>query len=166
MYEVDELDRVVELPDFPQSSVGAPLPIVLATEHAAVAGFLLEEGQHPRSVSEVDDDQTVAIVRFRGVKAHYFGMPNDEAFAGHPLASRGLGPYGAYLIEHSSWIRRLDKMQSVHPNHSPRFRSGLKHIVLSFHDSTFECVCSEYAMRIRRGSLREAEGDMLALVHC
>jgi len=33
MYEVDLKDRVVELEGVPQSSVGAPIPVVLAGEH-------------------------------------------------------------------------------------------------------------------------------------
>jgi hypothetical protein len=69
-----------------------------------------------------------------------FGSPNDEAFHGHPLAERGLGPYGAYRVEDSSWIRRLERMNSVHPRHDPERFRALTHCVLSFHDSTFECV--------------------------
>jgi hypothetical protein len=37
MYRVDERDRVTELRDFPQSSVGAPIPLVLADELLAHA---------------------------------------------------------------------------------------------------------------------------------
>ena len=57
-----------------------------------------------------------------------FGPPNDEAFSGHPLASRGLHPYGAFKIENSSWIRHLEKMNSVHPNHHPERYFKLQHV--------------------------------------
>jgi hypothetical protein len=33
MYEVDDQDTVVELSDVPQSSVGAPCPMLLVGEH-------------------------------------------------------------------------------------------------------------------------------------
>src|SRR5262245_63708733 len=70
----------------------------------------------------------------------YSRSPNDEAFAGHPLANRGLMPYGAFVIESSSWIRRLEQMNSAHPCHKPERFWARKHYVLTFHDSTFECV--------------------------
>ena len=53
-----------------------------------------------------------------------FGPPNDEAFDGHPLARRGLRPYGAFEVTHSSWIRQLEQMNSVHPHHSPPLFEG------------------------------------------
>jgi hypothetical protein len=45
--------------------------------------------------------------------AHTFGPSNDEAFSGHPLAARGLTPYGAFKIENSSWVRHLERMNSA-----------------------------------------------------
>lgn len=43
----------------------------------------------------------------------------DEAFRGHPLASRGLHPYAAFRVEDSSWVRRLECMNAVHDSHDP-----------------------------------------------
>ena len=51
-----------------------------------------------------------------------------------------LEPYGAFEIKHSSWIRQLERMNSVHPHHSPEPFEWLRHYVLSFRDTTFECV--------------------------
>jgi len=80
-----------------------------------------------------------------------FGPPNDEAFRGHPFASRGLHPYGAFRVEGSSWIRKLERMNRVHQAHEPeRFRT-LQHLVFAFHDSTFECVCEQFEVRTERG---------------
>ena len=39
MYEVDDKDKVVELENLPQSSVGAPIPMVLAGEHNLLLAF-------------------------------------------------------------------------------------------------------------------------------
>jgi hypothetical protein len=44
------------------------------------------------------------LLEFSGCYAHLFGPPNDEAFSGHPLASRGLQPYRITEVKHSSWI--------------------------------------------------------------
>jgi hypothetical protein len=102
MYEVDEKDRVVQLADLPQSSIGAPLPLVLADEHVVVMAYYLEErdpswdGTTVRIVDPISSDEPVAIVRFRRCRTHMFGPPNDEAFSGHPLAARGLSAYRAF----------------------------------------------------------------------
>ena len=42
MYSVDDRDQVIELHDVPQSSVGAPLPVVAASEHGVLLTYLLE----------------------------------------------------------------------------------------------------------------------------
>jgi len=93
------------------------------------------------------------LVEFSGYWSYMFGGPNDEAFHGHPLATRGLHPYGAFQIENSSWIRQLEKMNSVHPFHKPERFERLRHYVLSFHDSTFECVADGYIISMHEGSL-------------
>jgi hypothetical protein len=88
----------------------------------------------------------------------------DEAFAGHPLASRGLHPYGAFEVSHSSWIRRLEKMNSVHPRHRPEAFGKRRHLVFSFHDTTFECVCDGFEVRSARGSIESVVPEMLKLL--
>jgi hypothetical protein len=95
-----------------------------------------------------------------------FGPPNDEAFQGHPLASRGLEPYGTYQIENSSWIRKLERMNRVHPSHKPEAFSRLRHLVFAFHDSTFECICrnESFDVRTARGSIHGVIPTMIDLL--
>src|SRR5215510_14038401 len=125
MYSVDEKDRVVPIKDIPQSSVGAPIPIVLSDEFVTVVAFYLQntpddwDGTSIRIIGKETESETLALVRFFPCYASIFGPPNDEAFTGHPLENRGLRPYGAFIIENSSWIRRLEQMNSVHPCHKP-----------------------------------------------
>jgi hypothetical protein len=159
MYTVDQRDRVVELRDVPQSDVGAPCPLVLANEGKVVVVY------HRSNVPPGWDGTTVnvlgpnsagepaAIVRFDWVTASMFGPPNDEAFAGHPLASRGLRPYGAFEVLDSSWVRRLERMNSVHPQHRPEGYADRRHFVLTFHDSVFECVARSYECELALGPL-------------
>ncbi len=169
MYEVDDRDRVEEIEGIPQSSVGAPIPFILSDEHATAVAFYLEEtpegwdGGTPRAISPRSDEPW-AIVVFAGCYAHMFGPPNDEAFSGHPLASRGLGPYGAFVVENSSWIRGLARMNSVHPHHRPDSLKRYRHFVLSFHDTTFECVAVGYSVTLSRGPLNEALPEMHRLL--
>ncbi len=133
MYEVDEHDKVVMLEDLPQPDVGAPVPALVADESRVELAFIARS-------AEPSGDEFIAVARFVRPYAHMFGPPNDEAFEGHPLASRGLEPYGCYRVEHSSWIRRLERMNAVHPHHRAEGFANLTHYIFAFHDSTFECV--------------------------
>src|SRR5262245_55241111 len=121
MYEVDSLDEVVELTDAVRPDAGAPLPLVLADEGHLHLAYLASDpdpdwdGSYTTVVSPESEGLAVALVRFVRPSAHLFGPPNDEAFAGHPLAARGLHPYAAFEVRHSSWVRRLERMNAVHP---------------------------------------------------
>jgi hypothetical protein len=94
VYEVDSLDRVVELHDAPRPDIGAPLPLLLSDEHRLLLAYRVSEpdpewdGSYVTVVSQ-ESEGSVACVRFKGPSAHMFGPPNDEAFRGHPLANRG-----------------------------------------------------------------------------
>ena len=170
MYDVDQNDTVHELVGVPQSSVGAPLPVVLGDEHRVVVVYYLQgveatwNGKTVRVGRPIDEGELVAIVSFSSCYAHMFGPPNDEAFRGHPLASRGLRPYGAYEVKESSWIRRLERMNSVHDYHDPeRFRRR-RHFVFTFHDSTFECVCDGFDLTLHKGDMHSAIPEALKVL--
>ncbi len=156
-------DTVTTLDDLPQSSIGAPLPMVIATEHAVYVAYYRQvhdpdfDGTTCR-VMTPDSDAPVAIVAFKECYAHTLGPPNDEAFAGHPLAAIGLHPYGTFEVLHSSWIDRLEVMNSVHPYHNKaRFLEYKRHFILTFHDSTFECIAREVeVLHMFNGSMNDA----------
>jgi len=170
MYQIDERDKVVPLAGMPQSSVGAPLPLVMADELRVVLAFYVQEvppgwnGSSVRVVDPATSNEPLALVRFNGYMAYMFGPPNDEAFAGHPLFDRGLRPYSASRVEDSSWIRRLESMNSVHRQHNPKRFWAMQHIILAFHDSTFECVCAGFDIRSARGSILSAVPEMVKLL--
>jgi hypothetical protein len=170
MYEVDAKDRVVPLEGVPQSSVGAPIPFVMADEHRVVLAYYLEvrspewDGSQVRLVDPTTSNEPIALVRFNSSTAHMFGPPNDEAFAGHPLASRGLRPYGAFRVEDSSWIRKLERMNSVHKHHRPERFWSLQHLVFAFHDSIFECICQGFDVRTVPGSIHATIPKMVELL--
>jgi hypothetical protein len=142
VYEVDDQDVVVPLTDMPAASPGAPEPVVLADEGSAVVAYYASDNLNWDTAQPEDlGDEHVVVLRFHEVHSLMFGVPDDEALSGHPLAGRGLTAYGAFRIDQSSWIRRLERMNAVHPRHSAAAYSSLFHFILTFHDSTFECVC-------------------------
>jgi hypothetical protein len=165
MYEVDARDRVVELEDVPQSSVGAPLPVVVAAEHTLQLAYYAQvsdpewDGTYIRLV-DLSSAEPVILVQFEYAYAWFHGPPNDEAFSGHPLASRGLHPYGAFRIEESSWVRRLERMNSVHEYHDPESFARLRHYVFAFHDSTFESVARSFTAVQIEGPLTRVAQEM------
>jgi len=160
MYEVDDKDFVREITDLRQCDVGAPAPMVLAGEHDVFLAYYLQG-----KLEEKNDYQSfydVAIVKFKGCYAHMFGPPNDEAFHGHPLSSRGLHPCGVFEIKESSWLRKLERMNSVHPYHNKeRFIGRFHHFIFSFHDTTFECIAESFDIVIKRGSIKSMIPHML-----
>jgi hypothetical protein len=171
MYSVDDRDEVEELRDFPQSSVGAPLPAVVADERRLFLAYLVEavdtawDGRTVRVVTPDAIDAIVATVEFAHPRAHLFGPPNDEAFDGHPLAARGVHPYGAFEVRYSSWVRHLERMNAVHPAHTPARFARLRHYIFAFHDSTFECVAEGIAIEVRGGSMAAAVREMVGRLH-
>jgi len=137
MYEVDDLDAVIEITEAPVPCGGAPLPIVLANDHGVVLSYWLPEVPPPYKSRGVE---SCAIVSFVRPAVHLLGQPNDEAIEGHPLWGRGLHIYGVFRVLNSSLIRSLEKMNSVHPRHNPDQYTSLSHYVFTFHDTCFECV--------------------------
>jgi hypothetical protein len=166
LYTVDR-DAVTIL-DVPQPDIGAPLPILLADDGAVQIAYIIHEvdpkwdGTYATIVAPDSEDKPIAIVTFVRPHAHMFGPPNDEAFEGHPLADRGLQPYSVAEVAASSWIRQLERMNAVHPNHRPEAFDSYRHFVFAFHDSMFECVATGMAISTMRGSIREALTRMVA----
>jgi hypothetical protein len=129
MYPIDEAMGIVSLDSIPAHSAGAPMPLVLADDVALVLAY-----------ETAPSGDNLAIVRFVDSRAHLFGPPGDETLHGHPLAERGLRPYGVFEVLRSTWISELERLNRVHVRHDSRRYAALRHFVFTFHDNTFECV--------------------------
>jgi hypothetical protein len=156
-----ENDTLTELESFPQMSVGAPCPMMLIDESSLVLAYYLDSPLDQTDENNSPQDHC-AIVKFSHAYAHYFGSPNDEALAGHPLASRGLQPYTQFSVAKSSWLTKLERMNSVHPYHESARFENLKHFIFTFHDSTFECVAIDCSFSVQVGSPHSAISSIFA----
>jgi hypothetical protein len=160
-------DKIKELNGIPQSSIGAPCPMVIADEQNLAVAFYLEvrdddwDGSTVRVVNPESEGEPFAVVNFINSIAYYHGAPNDESFSGHPLWRRGLKPYGAFEIINSSWLKHFIKMNRVHPYHKDENFAQYRHFILPFHDTTFECIAENYAVSTGVGSLREAAREII-----
>lgn len=120
-----------ELTDWPQPAAGTPNPRVIADEDSLLLYFRACTGHH-------------IVVSFPHCDTFIFGAPNDEALNGHPLYGRGLKAYSAHKVLESDWIRELERRNSVHPRHNKdHYLADRVHYIVTFHDSTFECVTTE-----------------------
>lgn len=171
MYTIDDRDQVVQINELPQSSAGAPCPVVLYDEHSLVVAYYVQEtpqewdGITVRIIGPESEGEPVAVVRFNRCIAVGSGWPNDEVFSAHPLASRGLRPYSASIIEHSSWLRELERRNSIHVAHKREHFCTFKHFVLAFHDSTLECLAESYDIVERRASIHSLIAEMASMLH-
>jgi hypothetical protein len=138
MYPVDGRDRVTQLSEIPAFDPGVSAPFILANDFKLFLAY--------RAPGHADNR---VILEFLRARAHYFGAPNDEALTGHPLASQGLTPYRSFEILNSSWIRILEEKNRVHPRHDPGWFHALRHFILTFHDSVFECLAEDVSIVCR-----------------
>lgn len=116
-------------------SSGVTAPLLIQTEHSMILAFSAW-----REASDVSPYISgTAIVEFDGCYWSTFGYPNDEALEGHPLWGRGLSAYGIFEVHNSHWVRRMTEQNRVaFPNTKD---SEARHLIFSFHDNTFECLC-------------------------
>jgi hypothetical protein len=89
-------------------------------------------------------------IRFKGVSTLSFGWPNDEALHGHRLWGRGLQHYAIQEVHGSDWIEELERRNAVHRRHRPGAYRSKRHIIITFKEDTFECVCDEMELTHRR----------------
>jgi hypothetical protein len=124
MYSIDDKDTVVVVPDLPRPTAGAGEPSLFASDYALQLAYY---------VYATDD---VALVTFDTPTAHYFGPPHGDYVDSHSLRSRGLDACGAFEVQHSSWIRGLERLANL------KIRG--RHFVITFHDSMFECIAVRF----------------------
>jgi hypothetical protein len=127
------MDEVIklEVPWLPDP--GAPDPHLLAAENGPTTVVY--------SASELapTDDEFV-VLRFPRCSIAKFGYPNDEALPGHPLYPKGLSYCGLFEVLDSSWTVALAEQNLVSfPDSGPSWIGG-RHFIVTFHDSTLECI--------------------------
>lgn len=141
-------------------NTGAPSPHLLQSDYRTFLFFLLSDdesdgNQEYLQISPSDGTygEMIGLVEFDRCECTKMGTPNDEVLHGHPLDGRGLRIYGAFSVANSCWVKELEAINSVHSQYSPDAWKGLKHFMLCFHDSTFECVAQGLKVEKWKASL-------------
>ena len=124
-------EKVKILKDWPQPETGAPKPCIYSDDTEFVVMYFTSNAE-------------VAVITFPMVSIFKSGIPNDEVLSSHPLYQKGLTFYGVHSVKNSSWIRELEKQNSVHPQHNKNiFLKDMHHYIFTFHDTTLELVVTE-----------------------
>ena len=142
---MEDIDKVVEL-DLgcrPEAAVSGPL--LLATDRST---FLTFNAVH--KVGKWWEDAGHAVVELPHCVCVQFGYPNDEALPGHPLYAAGVQSYGIYEVLNSSCDQRLEKQNRVAFPHADYSGRRLRHFIIVFHDSTFECLAGDIRLELTR----------------
>ncbi len=130
--------RIVELKDVFDMDSGAPEPIVIdAGFYTTVSFNKMWDGKEPYQPS-------CYTIKFLHCVYHSHGTPNDEALHGHLYYALGLKHYSFSVVEDSELIEKLRIINSVHQYYNPLKWAKYKHYIITFKDSTFECVAAGY----------------------
>jgi hypothetical protein len=128
-------DQVVLLDGVPNPAADAPEPFVVANERRVVIAYRIAEADFERFGPFDEDDDPFCAVEFSAAAFHQFGPPNDEGLYAHPLAAQGLRGYSAHEIVNSSLVADSWGADAA--------QDGFRHYVLTFQDSTYECVAAD-----------------------
>ncbi|MGB3525856.1 MAG: hypothetical protein WBB32_07825 [Flavobacteriales bacterium] len=146
--QTNEFARVIEWS--PQWNTGAPMPQVFSNGHTTYLIYFINEpdpnwdGTYANSIDNRSDTAyPLALVEFSG-HTFRFGIANDEVFSGLPLWNKGLEGYAAHIIENSTWIHELKRINQVHPSYNEESWKDEKHFALLFHDEIFEIIATEF----------------------
>ena len=131
MYHVSGDEKLLELADFPRPGyTGGHDPSVFSDDHSLLLAYK-------------DENHSTVVLTIKHPTCYMFGHPNEEVLHGHPLFEKGVVRFGVSQVLNSSWIKDLERVNSVHEKHRSGWQASLNHYIFSFHDSTFECVAAE-----------------------
>lgn len=131
-------DQVVLLDCVPHPAEDAAEPFVVASDRRVILSYPIAESDFERFGPFDPDDDPFCAVLFPDTVFHRLGPPGDADLEIHPLASQGLAGYSVHEVMNSSLAAELAAVAST--------GSPLRHFVITFQMSTFECVASDYTV--------------------
>lgn len=119
------------------------LPVLVQSDTTTLLGF---NAIRPLGDGARTGPVGVAILSFDVCLLARFGHPNDEALSGHPLWVNGLRHYRTHEVVNSSWAAETDAVNRLaFPAHA---EFSVRHFVVTFIDSTFECLAQDIAAEL------------------
>ncbi|MFM0723093.1 hypothetical protein PQQ53_05300 [Paraburkholderia strydomiana] len=149
-------DQVVLLDSVPHPAADAAEPFIVASDRRVILAYPIAEADFERFGPFDPDDDPFCTVLFPDAAFHRLGPPGDVDLEIHPLAMQGLLGYAAHEVVNSSLAAEIVTVGSAVP--------ALRHFVITFQDSTFECVASDYTVVGVYGAGEIASREAFALV--
>jgi hypothetical protein len=149
-------DQVVLLDSVPHPAADAAEPFIVASDRRVILAYPIAEADFERFGPFDPDDDPFCTVLFPDAAFHRLGPPGDVDLEIHPLAMQGLLGYAAHEVVNSSLAAEIATVGSAVP--------ALRHFVITFQDSTFECVASDYTVVGVYGAGEIASREAFALV--
>jgi hypothetical protein len=149
-------DHVVLLDSVPRPAADAAEPFIVASDRRVILAYPIAESDFERFGPFDSDDDPFCTVLFSDAVFHRLGPPGDLDLEIHPLASQGLSGYSVHEVMNSSLAAEISAVAS--------HGSAQRHFVITFQDSTFECVASDYTVVGVYGAGEIASREAFALV--
>jgi hypothetical protein len=149
-------DQVLLLDSVPHPAADAAEPFIVASARRVILAYPIAEADFERFGPFDPDDDPFCTVLFPDAAFHRLGPPGDVDLEIHPLAMQGLLGYSAHEVVNSSLAAEIATVGPAVPT--------LRHFVITFQDSTFECVASDYTVVGVYGAGEIASREAFALV--
>ncbi|PRX36630.1 hypothetical protein B0G75_101819 [Paraburkholderia sp. BL18I3N2] len=149
-------DQVVLLNSVPHPAEDAAEPFIVASDRRVILSYPIAESDFETFGPFDPDDDPFCAVLFPDTVFHRLGPPGDDDLEIHPLASQGLTGYSVHEVMNSSLATELAAVASTGPT--------LRHFVITFQASTFECVASDYTVVGVYGAGEIASREAFSLV--
>jgi hypothetical protein len=149
-------DQVLLLDSVPHPAADAAEPFIVAADRRVILAYPIAEADFERFGPFDPDDDPFCTVLFPDAVFHRLGPPGDVDLEIHPLAMQGLLGLSAHEVVNSSLTAEIAAVASIGP--------ALRHFVITFQDSTFECVASDYTVVGVYGAGEIASREAFSLV--
>ena len=131
----DRDETLVRLDSVPRPAPVSTDPSVIADEGRAMLVYRIAPSEPHRYNSLARNEAPFCLVRFDAAVFQSLGPANNEEVSRHVLHAKGLCCSGAYEVLYSTLVAEW------WPN-APR-AIALRHFIITFEDSSFECVASD-----------------------
>lgn len=149
-------DRIVLLDSVPHPAEDAAEPFIVASDRRVILAYPIAEAAFEQFGPFDPDDDPFCAVIFPDTVFHRLGPPGDGDLEIHPLASQGLTGYSVHEVLDSSLAAELAEVAS--PGRAQR------HFIITFQQSTFECVASDFTVIGVYGAGEIARREAFSLV--
>ncbi|MFM0339000.1 hypothetical protein [Paraburkholderia fungorum] len=149
-------DQVVLLDAVPHPAVDAAEPFIVASDRRVILSYPIAECDFERFGPFDPDDDPFCAVLFPDAVFHRLGPPGGDDLDIHPLALQGLNAYSVHEVINSSLAAEISGFVSSVP--------AQRHFIITFQDSTFECVASDYTVVGVYGAGEIASREAFSLV--